>query len=74
MEKKINILLFFIYLVASITSHQIDSMRSKVKEDFNIERELKLINKAPMKSIHVFHALHICHYYMILFIEIDLTT
>jgi len=48
-------------LVASISSHRIDSMQSKVKEDLNLERELKLINKAPVKSIHVFHALLICH-------------
>ncbi|XP_024640737.2 uncharacterized protein [Medicago truncatula] len=52
MEKMINILFFFIYLVAGITGHRIDSMRSKVKEDLDIERELKLINKAPIKSIH----------------------
>lgn len=70
----INILFFLIYLVAGITGHRIDSMRSKVKEDLDIERELKLINKAPIKSIHVFHTLLICHYYMIIFVEIDLTT
>jgi len=41
--------------VANITGHQIDSMQSIVKEDLDIEGELKLINKAPVKSIHVFH-------------------
>ncbi|KAK2376923.1 hypothetical protein QL285_077665 [Trifolium repens] len=39
------------YLVANITGHRTDSMQSKVKEDFDIERELKLINKSPVKSI-----------------------
>jgi len=48
-------------LVASISSHRIDSMQSKVKEDLNLEKELKLINKTPVKSIHVFHTLLICH-------------
>ncbi|KAK2430757.1 hypothetical protein QL285_029062 [Trifolium repens] len=39
------------YLVASITGNRTDSIQSKVKEDFDIERELKLLNKSPVKSI-----------------------
>jgi len=58
----VNILFFFIYLVASISGHQIDSMQNKVKEDLDTERELKLMNNAPLKSIHVFYTLLICHY------------
>jgi hypothetical protein len=50
------------HLVANITGHRTDSMQSKVKEDFDIERELKLINKSPVKSIQVFHTLLICLY------------
>jgi len=69
----INILFFFMYLVANITGHQIDSMQTIVKEDLDIERQLKLINKTPVKSIHVFHNLLICHY-MILFVDLDLIT
>lgn len=47
--KVINILFFFMFLVANITAHQI------VKENLDIEKELELINKAPVKSIHVSH-------------------
>ncbi|WJX63971.1 hypothetical protein P8452_48800 [Trifolium repens] len=47
-----NILFIFMYLIASITGHRIDSMQSSMKEDLDIERELKLINKTPVKSIH----------------------
>jgi hypothetical protein len=50
-----NILFIFMYLIASITGHRIDSMQSSMKEDLDIERELKLINKTPVKSIQVFH-------------------
>jgi len=50
------------YLMANTTGHQIDSIQSIVKDDLDIEEELKLINKAPVKSIHVFHNLLICHY------------
>jgi hypothetical protein len=50
-----NILFIFMYLIASITGNRIDSMQSSMKEDLDIERELKLINKTPVKSIHVFH-------------------
>ncbi|CAJ2653096.1 unnamed protein product [Trifolium pratense] len=47
-----NILFIFMYLVACITGHRIDSMQNSVKENLDIERELKLINKTPVKSIH----------------------
>ncbi|XP_058746492.1 protein neprosin-like, partial [Vicia villosa] len=50
--KMINILFFLMGLAASINGHKFDTMQSKLKEDLEIDKELKLINKTPVKSIH----------------------
>nr|XP_027187910.1 uncharacterized protein LOC113785505 [Cicer arietinum] len=45
----INILFFFLCLVASITCHRFDDI---VKDDLKIEKQIKIINKSSVKSIH----------------------
>jgi len=49
-----NALFFVLYFVAISTSYAVDGFYSMSKEDLELERELKLINKSPIKSIHVF--------------------
>ncbi|XP_004488864.3 protein neprosin-like [Cicer arietinum] len=39
-------------LVTSTTSHTSDGMHSTLKEDMELEKQLNLINKPPIKSIH----------------------
>src|ERR1044072_269701 len=56
----INILFFLCCLVTSSTSQIADGMKSISQEYLDLERQLKLINKPPIKSIEVYHALHIC--------------
>ncbi|XP_027186184.1 protein neprosin-like [Cicer arietinum] len=47
------ITLFFVLgLVTSNIGHTVDGMHSMLKEDFELERKLSLINKSPIKSIH----------------------
>lgn len=53
----INILFLFMCLVAGITGRIFDTMQSTLMEDLEIEKELKLINKAPVKTIYVFLSL-----------------
>ncbi|CAL5189962.1 unnamed protein product [Lathyrus oleraceus] len=48
----INILFLFMCLVAGITGRIFDTMQSTLMEDLEIEKELKLINKAPVKTIY----------------------
>ncbi|XP_004488448.1 protein neprosin-like [Cicer arietinum] len=43
---------FVLCLVTSNIGHTVDGMYSMWKEDFELERKLKLINKSPGKSIH----------------------
>ncbi|KAI5434755.1 hypothetical protein KIW84_021538, partial [Lathyrus oleraceus] len=50
--KMINLLFLFTCLVVCISGHQFDRMQSTLIEDMEIEKELKLINKVPIKSIH----------------------
>ncbi|CAJ2674282.1 unnamed protein product [Trifolium pratense] len=38
--------------LVTITSHRVDGSHTKVNEDLEVERQLKLINKSPIKSIH----------------------
>ncbi|TKY56704.1 hypothetical protein E2542_SST21150 [Spatholobus suberectus] len=47
----INILLFVLCLVTNSISHSIDGIQN-IKEDLELERQLKLVNKHPIKSIH----------------------
>ncbi|XP_057434805.1 uncharacterized protein LOC130727633 [Lotus japonicus] len=48
----IYILFFIFYLVASNTNHKVECMRSELEEDMELERQLKHINKPPIKTIH----------------------
>ncbi|CAK8538009.1 unnamed protein product [Lathyrus sativus] len=48
----IHIMFLFTCLVVCITSHQIDRMHNTLVDDMEIERQLKVINKVPIKSIH----------------------
>ena len=52
-----NILFLFMCLVAGITGRIFDTMQSTLMEDLEIEKELKLINKAHVKTIYVFLSL-----------------
>ncbi|KAK2399680.1 hypothetical protein QL285_049469 [Trifolium repens] len=47
----INIFFLLILCLLTITSHRVGS-HSTLKEDLELERQLKLINKLPIKSIH----------------------
>ncbi|XP_058766089.1 protein neprosin-like [Vicia villosa] len=47
-----NVLFIFMCSVSFVTSHQFDNKQNTLKEDLEIERELKLLNKAPVKSIY----------------------
>jgi hypothetical protein len=49
----INILLLLVLCLVTIASHGVDGSHSTFKEDLELERQLKLINKPPIKSIHV---------------------
>ncbi|KAK2453582.1 hypothetical protein QL285_001250 [Trifolium repens] len=48
----INILLLLVLCLVTIASHGVDGSHSTFKEDLELERQLKLINKPPIKSIH----------------------
>ncbi|WJX59528.1 hypothetical protein P8452_44838 [Trifolium repens] len=48
-----NILFFVLYLVTSTTVYTVDSLQRISKDDLELERQLSLINKSPVKSIHV---------------------
>lgn len=52
-----NGLFFIMCLVTSSIGHIIDG-HTMFKEDFELERQLNIINKTPIKSIHVLT--HIC--------------
>ncbi|XP_057437943.1 uncharacterized protein LOC130730072 [Lotus japonicus] len=47
----INILFFVCCLVTRSASQRVDGMHNKLQEDFELERQLKIINKPPVKSI-----------------------
>ncbi|KAK2453589.1 hypothetical protein QL285_001255 [Trifolium repens] len=48
----INIFFLLVLCLLTITSHRVDGSHSTLKEDLELERQLKLINKPPIKSIH----------------------
>ncbi|CAI8583558.1 unnamed protein product [Vicia faba] len=52
MSKMIQILLLVMCLVATITGHRDHGMQSVLKEDLELERQLNILNKPPIKSIH----------------------
>jgi hypothetical protein len=47
-------LFFVLYLVTSTTVYTVDSLQRISKDDLELERQLSLINKSPVKSINVF--------------------
>ncbi|CAJ2664050.1 unnamed protein product [Trifolium pratense] len=49
--KMINIFFLLVLCLVTITSHRVDGSQSTVKENLELERQLKLINKLPIKSI-----------------------
>jgi len=49
-----NTLLFVLCLVTGSMDHTVDGMHIKLKEDLELEKQLNVINKSPIKSIHVF--------------------
>ncbi|CAI8587488.1 unnamed protein product [Vicia faba] len=52
MSKMIHILLLVMCLVTIITGHRDHGMHSGLKEDLELERQLNILNKPPIKSIH----------------------
>lgn len=55
MSKMINILLLIMCLVINSTSYRDHGMQSGLKdEDLELERQLNILNKSPIKSFHVF--------------------
>ncbi|KAL5100676.1 hypothetical protein RYX36_005003 [Vicia faba] len=52
MSKMIHILLLVMCLVTIITGHRDHGMQSGLKEDLELERQLNILNKPPIKSIH----------------------
>lgn len=52
--KLINMMFLLILFSTTITSHRVDGSDIIMKEDFELDRHLKLINKPPIKSIQVF--------------------
>ncbi|CAJ1970840.1 unnamed protein product [Sphenostylis stenocarpa] len=57
-----NILLFVLFLVNSHANRRVHGIQNNLKEDLELERQLKIINKPPIKTIHVFHNLLIFHH------------
>ncbi|XP_045828813.1 uncharacterized protein LOC123920576 [Trifolium pratense] len=51
--KMMNMLFFVFYLATSTTVYTVDSLQRMSKDDLELERQLSLINKSPIKSIHV---------------------
>ena len=52
-KKMIHILLFVLYLLNTHATYKVDENPSILKGDLELERKLELINKPPIKSIHV---------------------
>ncbi|GAU45154.1 hypothetical protein TSUD_253870 [Trifolium subterraneum] len=52
MVKLTNTLFFVLCLVISITGQTLDVMHNPLKEDLELERQINLINKPHIKSIH----------------------
>jgi hypothetical protein len=53
MVKITNILFFVLCLVSISTGHTFDAMHNPLTEDLELERQINLINKPPIKTIHV---------------------
>lgn len=67
----INLLLLFMCLLAVISGQRFDSMQNTLKKDSEIEKELKVINKTPVKSIYVFCSLF---FLCVIVVELYLST
>jgi len=61
-EEMIHILFFVLCLVNSHDSHRVHGIQHTLEEDLELERQLQLINKSPLKSIHVLYIFIIFHY------------
>ncbi|XP_017406518.1 uncharacterized protein LOC108319780 isoform X2 [Vigna angularis] len=48
----INILLFVLYLLISHVDYEVDGIRTTIKEDMELEKQFKLLNKSPIKTIN----------------------
>ncbi|KAI5445825.1 hypothetical protein KIW84_013892 [Lathyrus oleraceus] len=48
----INMMFLLILFSTTVISHRVDDSDITLKEDFELEKHLKLINKPPIKSIH----------------------
>jgi len=53
---KINIFFLLVLCLVIGTSHRVDGRHNTMKEDLELERQLKLINKPPIKSTHVLYS------------------
>jgi len=51
-KKMIHMLFFVLCLLSSHVSLNVDGIQTILKEDLDLDRQLELINKPPMKSIH----------------------
>ena len=58
----INTLLFVLCLVTSGARHKVHGTQNAQQEDLELERQLELLNKPPIKTIHVFYILYIPSY------------
>lgn len=52
--KMINTLFLLVLCLVTNTSHRVDGIQTTPKEELELEKQLKLINKDPITSIHVF--------------------
>ena len=57
----INTLLLVMCLVTSGARHKVHGTQNVLQEDLELERQLELLNKPPIKSIHVLYILFIYH-------------
>jgi len=53
----IHILFFVLCLVNCHDNHAVHGIQHTLQEDLELERQLQLINKTPVKSVHVFYIL-----------------
>jgi len=68
----IHILFFVLCLVNSHDNNGVHGIQHTLQEDLELERQLQLINKSPVKSVHVFYIL-IFYYCILFFVEFDLS-
>ena len=69
----INTLLLVMCLVTSGARHKVHGTQNVLQEDLELERQLELLNKPPIKSIHVFYILFIYHH-ILPYVEHNITS